>query len=102
VHDFVLRKRTEAALVWLDFSSHSETEILLHAGQTRQAREAVQRRGERLGSNRRFHIPLTYVRPLDLCMPGLLLMGTNQDIQRCQYEEIQQECAQSQQLLCVE
>jgi hypothetical protein len=62
VHDIVLRKRTEAALVWLDFSSHSETETLLHAGQERQAREAVQRRGERLGSSHRFRIP--YLRSL--------------------------------------
>jgi DNA-binding SARP family transcriptional activator/predicted ATPase len=57
-----LRKRTEAALVWLDFSSHYETEALLHAGQESQAREAVQRLGERLGSNRRFRIP--YLRSL--------------------------------------
>jgi hypothetical protein len=35
-------------------------------------------------------------------MPGLLLLGTNQSIQRYQNEEIQQECTQSQQLLCVE
>jgi hypothetical protein len=62
VHDIVLRKRTEAALVWLDFSSHSETETLLHAGQERRAREAVQRRGERLGSSHRFRIP--YLRSL--------------------------------------
>jgi DNA-binding SARP family transcriptional activator/predicted ATPase len=55
-----LRKRTEAALVWLDFSSHYETEALLHAGEERQAREAVQR----LGSNRRFRIP--YLRSLAL------------------------------------
>jgi tetratricopeptide (TPR) repeat protein len=52
-----LRKRTDAALIWLDFSSHSETEALLRAGEERQAREAVQRLGERLGSNRRFRIP---------------------------------------------
>ena len=64
MHDIVLRKRTEAALVWLDFSSHSETETLLHAGQERQAREAVQRRGERLGSSHRFRIP--YLRSLAL------------------------------------
>ena len=62
MHDIVLRKRTEAALVLLDFSSHSETETLLHAGQERQAREAVQRRGERLGSSHRFRIP--YLRSL--------------------------------------
>jgi len=48
------------------------------------------------------YLHLTYVRPLDLCMPGFLLLGTNQDIQRYQNEEIQQECAQSQQLLYVE
>ena len=64
MHDFVLRKRTEAALVWLDFSSHAETKTLLQAGQARQAREAVQRRGERLGSNRCFRIP--YLRSLAL------------------------------------
>ncbi len=57
-----LRKRTEAALVWLDFSAHYETEALLHAGQERQAREAVQRLGERQGSSRRFRIP--YLRSL--------------------------------------
>ncbi len=56
------RERTDAALVWLDFSSHYETEALLHAGQERQAREEVQRLGERLGSNRRFRIP--YLRSL--------------------------------------
>ena len=58
------RKRTEAALLWLDFSSHSETEALLRAGEERQAREEVQRLGERLGSNRRFRIP--YLRSLAL------------------------------------
>ena len=58
------RKRTDAALVWLDFSSHYETEALLHAGEERQAREAVQRLGERLGSTRRFRIP--YLRSLAL------------------------------------
>ena len=51
------RKRTEADLICLDFSSHAETEALLHAGEERQAREAVQRLGERRGSNRRFRIP---------------------------------------------
>jgi tetratricopeptide (TPR) repeat protein len=56
------RKRTKAALVWLDFSSHYETEALLHAGQEQQAREAVQRLGERLGFSRRFRIP--YLRSL--------------------------------------
>lgn len=56
------RKRTEAALLWLDFSSYYETAALLHAGQERLAREEVQRQGERLGSNRRFRIP--YLRSL--------------------------------------
>jgi DNA-binding SARP family transcriptional activator len=59
-----LRKRTDAVLVWLDFSSHYETEALLHAGEEQQAREAVQRLGERLGSSRRFRIP--YLRSLAL------------------------------------
>ena len=59
-----LRKRTDVALIWLDFSSHYETEALLHAGEERQAREEVQRLGERLGSNRRFRIP--YLRSLAL------------------------------------
>jgi DNA-binding SARP family transcriptional activator len=58
------RKRTDAALVWLDFSSHYETEALLHAGEERQARDAVQRLGELLGSTRRFRIP--YLRSLAL------------------------------------
>jgi len=57
-----LRKRSGAALIWLDFSSHYETEVLLRVGQERQAREAVQRLGERLGANRRFRIP--YLRSL--------------------------------------
>jgi predicted ATPase/DNA-binding SARP family transcriptional activator len=56
------RQRTEAALVWLDFFSHYETEALLHTGQGHQAREAVQRLGEHLGANRRFRIP--YLRSL--------------------------------------
>jgi DNA-binding SARP family transcriptional activator len=59
-----LRKRTEAALLWLDFSSHYETVALLRAGEERQARESVQRLGERLGANRRFRIP--YLRSLAL------------------------------------
>ena len=45
---------------------------------------------------------LTSVPALEHRMPGLLLLGTNQGIQRCQNEEIQQECPQSQQLLGVE
>ena len=56
------RKRMEAALIAWDLSSHYETEALLHAGEERQAREEVQRLGERLGSSRRFRIP--YLRSL--------------------------------------
>jgi DNA-binding SARP family transcriptional activator/tetratricopeptide (TPR) repeat protein len=56
------RKRTDAALVWLDFYAHYETEALLHTGQEHQAREEVQRLGERLGSSHRFRIP--YLRSL--------------------------------------
>jgi predicted ATPase/DNA-binding SARP family transcriptional activator len=56
------RKRTEATLVWLDFSSYFETEALLHAGQERLARETVQELGECMGSSRRFRIP--YLRSL--------------------------------------
>jgi tetratricopeptide (TPR) repeat protein len=58
------RKHMEVGLIGWDFSSHYETEALLHAGQERQAREAVQRLGERLGSSRRFRIP--YLRSLAL------------------------------------
>ena len=56
------RKHIDVALIGWDFSSHYETEALLRAGQERQAREAVQRLGERLGANRRFRIP--YLRSL--------------------------------------
>jgi DNA-binding SARP family transcriptional activator/tetratricopeptide (TPR) repeat protein len=58
------RKHIDVALIGWDFSSHYETEALLHAGEERQAREEVQRLGERLGSNRRFRIP--YLRSLAL------------------------------------
>jgi len=60
----VLRKSTEAALITADFYWHYETDALLHAGEERQAQEEVQRLGECLGSNRRFHIP--YLRSLAL------------------------------------
>jgi DNA-binding SARP family transcriptional activator len=58
------RKHIDVALIGWDFSLHAETEALLHAGEERQAREEVQRLGERLGSNRRFRIP--YLRSLAL------------------------------------
>ena len=48
------------------------------------------------------YLHLTSTRLLEHRVLGLLLLGTNQGIQRCQNEEIQQECTQSQQLLCVE
>jgi tetratricopeptide (TPR) repeat protein len=57
-----LRRDYNAALIELDFYFHSETEALLRGGDERQARAAVQRLGERLGSNRRFRIP--YLRSL--------------------------------------
>jgi predicted ATPase/DNA-binding SARP family transcriptional activator len=57
-----IAERAEAALDWLDFCWHYETEALLHAGEERQAREAVQRLGEHLGTSRRFRIP--YLRSL--------------------------------------
>jgi DNA-binding SARP family transcriptional activator len=56
------RQRLKATLVWLDFSSHFETEALLHTGQEQLAREAVQQLGEGLGSSRRFRLP--YLRSL--------------------------------------
>src|SRR5258708_37531259 len=55
-------KRHDAALITLDFYHQYETEALLRAGDERQAREEVQRLGERLGPNRRFRLP--YLRSL--------------------------------------
>jgi hypothetical protein len=52
-----LRKRAEAALFPLDFYQQYETEALLRGGDERQARTAVHRLGERVGSNRRFRTP---------------------------------------------
>ncbi len=52
-----LRKHADAALIPLDFSPQYETEALLRGGDERQAREAVQRLGERVGTNRRFRLP---------------------------------------------
>jgi DNA-binding SARP family transcriptional activator/predicted ATPase len=57
-----LRKSHGAALLPLDFYSHYETEALLRGGDEGQAREEVQRLGERLGPYRRFRIP--YLRSL--------------------------------------
>ena len=58
----IIRKSHDAALITLDFYHQYETEALLHAGDERQAREEVQRLGERLGPNRRFRLP--YLRSL--------------------------------------
>ena len=57
-----LRKRMDWALIWLDFYRHYETVALLRGGDERQAREEVQRLGERLGPYPRFRIP--YLRSL--------------------------------------
>jgi hypothetical protein len=62
VKAIILRKSADAALIMRDFYAHYETEALLHAGDERQAKEAVHRLGERLLSNRRFRIP--YLRSL--------------------------------------
>ena len=44
-------------MILLDFSPQYETEALLRGGDESQAREALQRLGERLGLSRRFRIP---------------------------------------------
>jgi hypothetical protein len=56
------RRSPEVALIPLDFSFHYETEALLRGGDERQAREAVQRLGERLGPYQRYRLP--YLRSL--------------------------------------
>ena len=62
VQAIAVRKSVDAALVSFDFSRQYETEALLRAGDERQAREEVQRLGERVGTNRRFRLP--YLRSL--------------------------------------
>ena len=57
-----LRTSFDMALFGVDFYSHYETEALVNGGEESQARAAVQRLGERLGSNRRYHI--SYLRSL--------------------------------------
>jgi tetratricopeptide (TPR) repeat protein len=57
-----LRKSFDRALFGVDFYSHYETEALVRGGEESQARAAVHRLGERLGSNRRYRIP--YLRSL--------------------------------------
>ncbi len=57
-----VRKRFERVLIMWEFYPHYETEALLRGGDERQAREAVQRHGERPGRNRRYRLP--YLRSL--------------------------------------
>ena len=57
-----IRNHSDLALHPLDYYLHFETEAFLRDGDERQAREDVQRLGERLGSNRRYRIP--YLRGL--------------------------------------
>jgi len=52
-----IRKRSEEALLVLDFYRQYETEALLRGGDESQARAEVQRLGERVGNYRRFRIP---------------------------------------------
>ena len=58
----VLRKSFERAWIVWGFYFHYETESLVRGGEESQAQAAVQRLGERLGSNRRSRIP--YLRSL--------------------------------------
>src|SRR5260370_34235427 len=51
-----LRKSQDGAVILLDFFPYYETEALLRGGNERQAREEVQRLGERLGPYPRFRI----------------------------------------------
>jgi tetratricopeptide (TPR) repeat protein len=62
VKAIAIRKRSDAAVIALDFYRQYETEALLRGGDERQAREAVHRLGERVGPNRRFRVP--YLRSL--------------------------------------
>jgi DNA-binding SARP family transcriptional activator len=57
-----VRKSYDAIKFAWDYYPQHETEALLRKGDEHQAREEVQRLGERLGSNRRFRIP--YLRSL--------------------------------------
>ena len=56
VKAITVRKRSDVALLLLDFSRQYETEALLRGGDESQARAEVQRLGERLGNSRRFRI----------------------------------------------
>ena len=56
------REEMPAALIWMDFESHHETEAFLRDGDEDLAREGVRRFGERAGGNGRYRIP--YLRSL--------------------------------------
>jgi tetratricopeptide (TPR) repeat protein len=62
VQAIALRKSFDRELILPDFSPQYETEALLRGGDERQAKEEVQRQGERVGTNRRFRLP--YLRSL--------------------------------------
>jgi tetratricopeptide (TPR) repeat protein len=62
VKAIAIRKRSDAAVIALDFYRQYETEALLRGGDGRRARAAVYRLGERVGPNRRFRVP--YLRSL--------------------------------------
>jgi tetratricopeptide (TPR) repeat protein len=57
-----VRKRSDVALLVLDFYRQYETEALLRGGDESQARAEAQRLGERLGNYRRFRIPYLWSR----------------------------------------
>jgi tetratricopeptide (TPR) repeat protein len=52
-----VRKSSDMALMYLDLCPQYETEALLHGGDEQQAKEEVQRLGERLERYRRFRLP---------------------------------------------
>ncbi|MDQ3638733.1 MAG: AAA family ATPase, partial [Actinomycetota bacterium] len=56
------REEMPAALIWMDFERHYETEALLRGGGEELARENVRRLGEGVGDNVRYRIP--YLRSL--------------------------------------
>jgi DNA-binding SARP family transcriptional activator len=62
VQAMAIRESLDRAMILLDFSPQYETEALLRGGDERQAREEVQRLGERLGPYQRYR--LSYLRSL--------------------------------------
>src|SRR5258708_26261221 len=57
VQALAVRESLDRAMILLDFSRQYETEAFLRGGDESQAREAMQRLGERLGPSPRFRIP---------------------------------------------